>query len=185
MKHRDFEGIVKEQFEECNEILIERGRSYATEGDFLANFKSTAKLLTELGFAFHGEPMTPESVALMFAQVKLQRWSNRLLRGHDPSDDWTDMINYVLLGEGLHVEKETPEWDDDRLDLSMLGDYNNVSPGFQLLYSNVPHRKCGNCGMFYKDGKEINGDTTSSIWTCQYCINVEGEEKIAFGYDKR
>lgn len=100
------ERIVDPQFKECHEILIDRSSAYASEEDFLANFKREAIRKNALGFQFNGKPVKPEHIALWAADTKLDRWANRLKRGKDPSDDYTDLINYTLLGKGLHIEED-------------------------------------------------------------------------------
>ena len=99
-----FRQTTEKRVNECMGILVQRGANYASDKDFLENFKHSAVLLTDLGFGFHGGPITPESFAIIMCLIKLQRWSNRLRENKDPSDDWTDLINYVLLGEGCHKE---------------------------------------------------------------------------------
>jgi len=99
------ESIVEPTIAECRSILIDRAKEYASEGDHLENFKHTAIILSEQGYSFHEKPLTPESVCLMFAIVKNQRWSNRIKEGKDPHDDNIDGINYILLGMGSRLDE--------------------------------------------------------------------------------
>jgi len=105
MKLEEFEErIVNDILRQCRDVLVERGAQYADKDDFLKNFKREAARKSTLGFQFNGEPLRPEHVALWFADTKVDRWANRLRLGKDPSDDYVDGINYILLGAGCHLE---------------------------------------------------------------------------------
>lgn len=100
MNKKDFEYMVVDRVQKCEDILIDRGEQYASEKDFLLNFKETAAMLSAVGYQFKGQPLEPWNFAHIMAMVKMQRWGNRMIEGKDPDDDFTDGINYVLLGEG-------------------------------------------------------------------------------------
>lgn len=102
----EFQALVDGTLAKCREILVERGRSYASDTDPIENFKHTSKIMTELGFEFHGKPVTPEAVALFFTSVKVQRWANRIREGQDRDDDTVDGVNYFLLGKACRKEGE-------------------------------------------------------------------------------
>ncbi|TSA55855.1 hypothetical protein D4R42_04720 [bacterium] len=105
MKQEEFIGKVLEPvLGDCKATLINRGAHYAGEDDFLENFKRTAVILSEHGFAHHGKPLKAESFALLMSIVKNQRWSNRMREGKDSTDDHIDGINYHLLGMGCDMD---------------------------------------------------------------------------------
>ena len=184
MKKDEFEKkVVNEIMQKCRDVLIQRGGQYAGKDDYLENFKREAARKTTLGFQFNGRPLEPEHVALWFTDTKVDRWANRLRLGKDPADDWVDGINYILLGAGCHLECNV-FITDDRKDFAMIDEYKDAGAGFQVLVSNVLHRKCGNCGMFSRNGREIKVPTCKPIWTCEYCIKTEGEANIRLGYEK-
>ncbi len=107
MKHIEFANkVVAPTFSKCTDILVDRGASYASDEDFLENFKHSAIILTEIGFSHHGKPLTPESFALWNAVVKTQRWSNRMREGKDRTDDHIDGINYHLLGYACELDED-------------------------------------------------------------------------------
>ena len=106
MKQEDFESLITRKFADCAQILITRGAHYASNKDFLENFKHTAVLMNEVGFTFHNKPVTPEMVCLLFELIKVQRWGNRIRENKDPMDDNLDGINYHLLGIGCRVDTD-------------------------------------------------------------------------------
>ena len=107
MKDTDFKDMIADKINECTDILTTRGAQYAGDDDFLRNFKQTAELMNDIGWQFQGDVVTPELVAAMFVQVKVQRWFNRIREGQDPEDDYTDIINYVLLAKGCRIDSST------------------------------------------------------------------------------
>jgi len=107
MKVNNFSKLMEDIVDKCKSTLIQRGAHYASQDDFLANFKREAMRKTSLGFSFHGRPLTPESVALWFLDTKVDRWSNRLRLGKEPDDDVVDGINYILLAAGCHKEQDS------------------------------------------------------------------------------
>ncbi len=69
----------------------DRNRTY---GSPVANFTTTADALTALGFSFQGVALTPASVAIMMATLKLARLVNT--PGH--RDSWVDLAGYAACG---------------------------------------------------------------------------------------
>lgn len=99
MSRDELREIVKEVFDECLAIFESRNENYAKNRNALSNFERYSKIATELGFSFHGEPMTAQSVALFMAGFKVERWSISLENGVSPKDSRRDLINYTVLGE--------------------------------------------------------------------------------------
>lgn len=176
--------VVDPIIEECRRILLDRGEQYASVDDFLENFKHTAIILSEQGYSFHGKPLTPESVCLLFSIIKNQRWSNRLKEDKDPHDDNVDGINYILLGAGSRMDSSDLPVIVKKLSLSET--YPEAGYNHAVLVENVNHTKCGVCGMYVptEQGRHIDAPTVSPIWTCNQCIAEQGEEAIKLGYEK-
>jgi hypothetical protein len=104
MNAEQFKEVIEARLAECTKILLQRNTVYSDNENFFSNFKSSALLLSILGFQHWGKPLTPEDVTLIYEVFKVQRWDNAIRIGITHEDNWTDGINYMLIGEGCHKD---------------------------------------------------------------------------------
>lgn len=93
------EKLLYEQnfiFGECQEIVKQRGKEYATDVDTLKTFREVGEE--------HGIPAS--KVAAILLSIKYKRIMEQLKNGKIPTDSFRDLINYTVYVEVL-LKQET------------------------------------------------------------------------------
>lgn len=99
MEQKEFNKIISEQIDLCNELLINKGQEYALTKDRLKSFKDAANLLNvSTKQALCGQ-LAKHIISIMDmcnAQIDFtdNKWSEKI----------TDAINYLLLLKAIVIE---------------------------------------------------------------------------------
>ena len=107
-----FEAIINTQFEKCKNVLIDKAKEYASEGDRLHNFRCAAGMQ---GCS------AEEALAGMMAKHTISIYDMCRDGKRYPEDLWnekiTDHINYLLLLRALITEDEM-HYDEEDMDFN-------------------------------------------------------------------
>jgi len=102
MTQKEFDMIVKNRLEKCEQVLLQKGQEYV-EKDRLRNFKDGSQALGEIPERYLMNLVTKHWFGIITNIQRLERGQSQ------PSEYWTekigDIINYMVLLEGLLIER--------------------------------------------------------------------------------
>lgn len=102
----DLAFILKTITETASKLLISKNEDYANETDIFQNFEHVAQLVK----TYNIDLTTRRGVKNFYILIKFDRYMNLENSKKEPSnesvmDTIVDMLNYMILGEGMKLEK--------------------------------------------------------------------------------
>lgn len=135
-----FEAIINAQFEKCKDVLIEKAKQYAGEGDRLHNFRCAAGMQC---------CSAKEALAGMMAKHTISIYDMCRDGKHHSEELWnekiTDHINYLLLLRAIVTEDELHN-NEEMMDFNLDPYIPEIDPKtgeetWRLLFTDVRDKK--------------------------------------------